>query len=369
MDSELIYERLKALGKRNDQEQYRDISRAFQEVIRYNRAALEELEKQLEEEIRDISDRYYLYGTVVPAGDVAIINDFLFPMCEEPAGKGVRTVFCETGTADMEELFSGEQKLVIETRDGSVEAAAVFRPCARYGRQVEKLRRIFYDNGLYWRTPYLPYIKRFADVECGVFSEAEDIKSVDLLGRPGILKMNCLPVWNVERMKKKCLVFPIPAIDEQYYRHNLELTFPQDGYAVDMDASIREVYFQNDELVLITEDKKQRDFDLYRIAVKRKVNAPHYPLTTNARRMRHVDRQAENAVRRLYTLAEIGRIAGSYEPEGGFTLSGVEEEGKRLKLTFRVTKEDFLTRDRLEFLVSEIGQYFPQFETVGEIQA
>ena len=83
MDESFIYERLKALSGGLEREGYRDISKAFEEVVRYNRQALRELETKLNEELRDISERFYLYGAVAAAGDTPIVNDFLFPMLPE----------------------------------------------------------------------------------------------------------------------------------------------------------------------------------------------------------------------------------------------------------------------------------------------
>ena len=82
MDERLIYERLKALSGGLERAGYRDISKAFEEVVRYNKQVLEELETRLDEELRDKSERFYLYGAVAAAGDAPIVNDFLFPMEE-----------------------------------------------------------------------------------------------------------------------------------------------------------------------------------------------------------------------------------------------------------------------------------------------
>ena len=79
MDENFIYERLKALSGGLERSLYRDISKAFEEVVRYNENALDELKQSLHKELRDVSERFYLYGAVAAAGDVPIVNDFLFP--------------------------------------------------------------------------------------------------------------------------------------------------------------------------------------------------------------------------------------------------------------------------------------------------
>ena len=83
MNESFIYERLKALSGGLERSVYRDISKAFEEVVRYNEKALDELKQSLHKELRDVSERFYLYGAVAAVGDVPIVNDFLFSMDEE----------------------------------------------------------------------------------------------------------------------------------------------------------------------------------------------------------------------------------------------------------------------------------------------
>lgn len=136
---------------------------------------------------------------------------------------------------------------------------------------------------------------------------------------------------------------------------------------------------------VITEERGQKEFDLYRIAVRRDVKVPHYPLTSNMRRMRHIDRQADNAAGRLCTRAEIGRIASVYEASEGLKLVEIREDGQgsaegeggryrfappgreRLCLAFRAEERGFLTEDQVSFLAEEVQGAFPQFAVTGEI--
>lgn len=98
-----------------------------------------------------------------------------------------------------------------------------------------------------------------------------------------------------------------------------------------------------------------------------------------------MDRQADNAVSRIMTRAEIGRIVTSYEAVKGLEFMGTEEGGQgsigglksryqyvprgreNLLLKFRVRKADFLVEDQVSFLVSEVQSYFPQFTVTGEL--
>lgn len=180
--------------------------------------------------------------------------------------------------------------------------------------------------------------------------------------------------------------FPVPAIDEWNYRHTLRLPFVQDGYVVRMEQAIRHVYMSQAGLEIISEEKVQREFSLYRIAVRRDINIPHYPLTSNFRRMRHIDRQADNALFRPRTRAEIARIVTSYEAGESLELLQIEEGGcgpiggdaglyhyspmgrEKFLLLFRARRDGFLLEDQVYFLVQEVQNYYPQFMITGRLE-
>lgn len=387
MDESFIYERLKALSSGVERSEYRDISKAFQEIIRYNRSALQNLEENLRRELRDVSERFYLYGAVAPAGDASIINDFLFPMLpeEEPAEGRLATIFCQCSRAGMEELFENSQELAVETEEGTFEITASIRPCRRFQRKIEELQNVYYDNGVYWRTPYLPYVDRFGDVFSETFQPETPIRSIRFREKDIPVRLDLIPLWNVEPISLKCTIFPVPAIDQWNYRHTLRLPFVQDGYVVRMEQAVRHVYMSQAGLEIISKEKVQRDFSLYRIAVRRDINIPHYPLTSNFRQMRHIDRQADNALFRPRTRAEIARIVTSYEAGKNLELLEIEE-GKRgpiggagdlyhfspagreqFLLKFRAAQDGFLLEDQVRFLVQEVQNDYPQFVITGQL--
>ena len=231
----------------------------------------------------------------------------------------------------------------------------------------------------------MPYVDRFGDVFCENFNPDWTIRSVRFKSVDIHVGVGLIPLWNVEPISLKCTVFPIPAMDEQNFRHTLKLPFWQDGYVIKMEQAVKNVFMSEDGLEIISEEKVQREFELYRIAVYRDVKVPHYPITSNCRRMRHMDRQADNAVSRIMTRAEIGRIVTSYEAVKGLEFMGTEEGSQgsigglksryqyvprgreNLLLKFRVRKADFLAEDQVSFLVSEVQSYFPQFTVTGEL--
>ena len=130
MNESFIYERLKALSGGLERSVYRDISKAFEEVVRYNEKALDELKQSLHKELRDVSERFYLYGAVAAVGDVPIVNDFLFSMDEEQVEGSIVTIFCQCSRSKMKEIFGNSQELIMETDEGEVPITAQIRPCS-----------------------------------------------------------------------------------------------------------------------------------------------------------------------------------------------------------------------------------------------
>lgn len=386
MDERLIYERLKALSGGVEREQYRDISKAFMEVVSYNKKALEELKSQINLQLSDSLERYYLYGAVTKAGDAPIVNDFLFPMAELKGNGSIATVFCQCPPEEMESIFSEPQSLLIKTPEGEREISARLLPCQRYLDRISRLKQIYYENGICWRTPFLPYVYRFGDVFSDSVSPEEEILSLRFKDRDVLIRHDLIPLWNVEPIKLKCTVFPVPAIDEQNFKHTLRLPFAQDGYVVSLEEDIKNISFSQGNMVVIAEEKKQKEFHLYRIAVKRNINVPHYPLTTNYRPMRHIDRQADHSFEVLKTRGEIARIVSSYEVSADLELAAIEEGGtgtvkateeryefrprdrESILLQFVVKKNSFLIRDTAAFLVTEVQNTFPYLTVTGELQ-
>lgn len=385
MDDNFIYERLKALSGGIDREQYRDISKAFAEVVKYNRQALEALQQQISQELRDVSERFYLYGAVTKISDAPIVNDFLFPMSQEEVQESISTVFCECSLLDMEEIFSSDQVMLIETAEETLELSVKICPCQRYLDKIDHLQKIFFDNGIYWRTPYLPYVSKFGDIYCTNFDKEKKIRSIRFKDKNIPVRHDLIPLWNVEPIHLKCTVFPIPAVDEQNYKHILRLPFAQDGYTVVLEHCIKNMYFNHEELVLITDEKVQRDFEVYRIAVRRDIPVPHYVLTTNYRPMRHIDRQADHSMTACKSRADIGRIISSYIAADKIQLDRIEvgkigeimgaadpyayvtKGREKLMLMFWANHQTFLTLDLISFLVSEVQSYFPQFLVSGSL--
>lgn len=390
MDESFIYERLKALSGGIEQSQYRDISKAFEEVVKYNRHSLDQLRQQLSKELRDVSERFYLYGAVASTGDAPMVNDFLFPMSNDKEAGSIATIFCKCSLSRMEEIFAAPCQLAVETEEGErAEITARIMPCKRYIKKIEELKAVFYENGIYWRTPYLPYVGKFGDVFCldgGEGLQGKKLRSVRLKDSGIFISTDMVPLWNVEPIRLKCTVFPIPAIDEQNYRHTIRMPFSQDGYVVRMDQAIKNIYVSEDGLELITEEKVQRDFHVLRIAVKRDINVPHYPVTTNYRRMRHIDRQADHARIPVRTRAEISRMITGYEASCGLELTEIVEGGtgrirgyggqyafvpagrEALLLKFSVKEVDFMTEDQISFLLREVQEHFPQLSITGEYE-
>ena len=154
MDESFIYERLKALSGGLERSVYRDISKAFEEVVRYNEKALNELKQSLHRELRDVSERFYLYGAVAAAGDVPIVNDFLFSMDDGQVEGSIATIFCQCSRSRMEEIFENSQELIVETDEGQMEITA--GPAGGIRKRSMSCRMFFMRTGFSGGRPIFP---------------------------------------------------------------------------------------------------------------------------------------------------------------------------------------------------------------------
>lgn len=394
MNEKLIYEHLKQMGQGQDMETLRNFSSALSKVVDYNRQKLEELSEKIDGEIKDTASRYYIYGTVADKRDAPFVNHFLFPM--EEAEDSI-TVFLPWNQEELRSFCREKKQLVIEENGEIREEALWFRPAEEFLHMAEELAEEFYHNSVYYSNFNLPYLFRFFKL----FREGEDeplsgdISAIWLKGQSEPLLIDKAPYWNVKKQLMPCAVFPVPAKDESYYEHLLEMPDRNDGYIVAGSQDTAQVFYRDKYIVVRTRLEEAKTWEVFQIIspAEKERTISFLPFTTNQRRMTHTDRQAGQAVRMPRTKKEIFRILSSYvlgdniEAEeiriveefpkgsvrsGEIRKSSMELFEKRIvkpciQIKFQVKKPDFTTREQIAFLMGELETYFPEYEFAGDI--
>lgn len=394
MNEKLIYERLRQMGQGQDLEVLRNFSQALWNVVKYNEEQLSELSEKINREVKDPAERMYVYGSVADQKEAMLVNHVLFPM-EDGEEEALR-VFLPWERERITALCSEKKRVILETEEETKEETVWFQPVKRYFLMEEELEREFYQNACFYSNWNLPYLYKF--LEMVREGEEEPLKGpanrIWIEGEKEPVKTGMVPYWNIKKIELACTIFPVPAKDESYYEHILEMPDPEDGYLVSGESEIYEVLRRERYLVVRTKVEEARKWTVYQIITpkNKEISIPHLPLTTNQRRTEHTDRQAEHAARLPRTRKEIFRILRSYQisegitakdlavldeiPDGCITESVLKshtletfeykEKKKWILIQFDTEKPDYITTEQIGFLLRELKSFFPEYEFAGK---
>lgn len=355
-------------------------------------------------------------NTVLPREKADGYYDFLFPVVKEDlikspvtlAGEAsmiVDTVFFEADYLLCREIILNKQKFQGKIYINSKEYPAIFQlqQCERYNKIVEELYAHFISNGLPWITLNFGYIQKFFDIilveiESNELAEEAIIEEcfVDFGRYNSFVKRDFIPVWNVEKLVVKSKTFPVPAEDKKKYVHTFELDElgKEHSFLADFtDGSISSIERSEEHLFVNSDIKNEFNVNLVKItSVEEGEMLPsHYPLLSNYQREDFADRLVAYYGTIIKTKAEIQRIIGSFELDdyviyedisfsreivvgetynvNSFMKDEIRDNNLTQTLVLRFTKathkNDFILRDIISFVTTQIQQIYPEFLCVG----
>ena len=131
-------------------------------------------------------------------------------------------------------------------------------------------------------------------------------------------------VWNVQEEIYKPSVETAAADNEGVYIHKIFLQDKVSGYlAAPEGEDFFWTVFSEDNILVHTRKRAHEKMKLLKVAhmdINKDLTGLLYPLQSNYRNMRHVDRQALNNPRCIWTEGETRRILSSYEVFNEFEL-------------------------------------------------
>jgi len=222
--------------------------------------------------------------------------------------------------------------------------------------------------------------------------------SVDLAEYEKYKVMNAVPLWNIKRVMAQDKAFPMPAIDRVNFDHVIALDEfgAQNGYIVATEDTdyIYSKRLEHD-LVIISPYDNQHQWELLQIENVSNDTRGAYPfdLMSNRRDLGFIGRYSSLKSVVVRTKGELARILSTYEISGALLFQDVEilteykkepetadcnsfiDDNIRLSLIKKfmlvkfkpVHREDYLLRDKMSFLVSELQILFPEYRCVGEL--
>ncbi|BCJ93037.1 hypothetical protein acsn021_06060 [Anaerocolumna cellulosilytica] len=421
---DMIIEKLSKIQNLEERKLLKDIlNGVFVGVVGYNEEMFQKLTKEIFEEIRFDENRYTIYTSLAERNEVDPIHEFLYPMLPEDMQeteyvvKEIQEVledrqeyrlmklFFQCDYLVFKEILAGTERYTgkIRTDKDEYTISISLKQNLEYKACIEELYGNFTRNGVVWTTINSPYVHKFADVMLtGLdkpIKKGEQIKEVTIsLGKyDGYKRENMVPLWNIEKLVLPSLTFPVPAMDQINFQHEISLSKSgeEHGYLVILDEEFKGYVKRNkDSMTVCAPVPDITDWKILKVTAYKQANLSYagYEIMSNKTENSFLNRYARQQTRVIRTKAELYRIISSFEiaknvefidfkirnsgdKQGetyqmdSFLTDGIREENykKTLLLEFTAREENYLTRDILSFLVSEIQQYFPEYVCKGKL--
>ncbi|WXR61451.1 hypothetical protein WG909_14270 [Peptostreptococcaceae bacterium AGR-M142] len=393
-------------------------------LYEHDNLMFETLNKRIFDEIEYEDNDFSIYTTVVSKIDYDPLNYFLHPIIDnidfdineiikESVIKNkikLNHVFLELDYLKLKEFL--DKKIVFDgkiiTDKNSYDAQFILEMNKDFINKVKRLYKIFIKNNIKWKTFNETYLKKILDIYLKDFdvqkiSYEEKIidYQINFLDYKEFIKEDIIPIWNVQNNKLSTTGFPMPCEDKINYEHLIEIKGEQDKekYLLNnIESSIKDVRQIKNGMIIIDEQNKPKEWEVLRFVKKKKSKLDRfdYTLVSNQRNNAFIDRLSNYNNANIKTKAEIKRLINSFELSKGVEFVELDilnkydneiqtynmnhfiedeirecESNRVMVLKLKINEEDkkleFLKRDKLSFLVSEIQMYFPEYKCVGEL--
>lgn len=421
-----IYEKLNEIKDLNDRVILKKIiNSVFQSLEEYSKDKLNELEKRVFDEVPYVKEKYNIYSTIVKRDKLDVTDEFMHPMLEEDIEekvydtleilkalennehKNMFKIFLKCDYLIVKEFFENNSNIkgVIETNKKVHEAYFKVVKNKQYTDKVCRIYKSFINSNIAWTTINNPYIHKISDVvlvgcEDKIDADEEIVRiEVDFGEYNKYVEYDMVPVWNVKEMKLNSDNFPVPGKEKISYEHSIsvEKEGTENGYLVDQDNEvINFVTVTQKSVKLNTDVKEVKCWNLWCIvsANKNQNEKYEYDLMTNEVNMSFSNKLAFEKPYTVKTKTELSRVINSFKASKDLIFMDVklqERFSEELKQTYEVNdflideirdenikkililyfkpldKENYLNKDILSFLVSEVQYLYPEYECEGRL--
>ncbi|BCZ45176.1 hypothetical protein psyc5s11_12430 [Clostridium gelidum] len=421
-----IYEKLSGIKDLEDRISLKKIMNSvFASLEQYSEDSFNELEERVFNELPYVKEKYNIYSTIIRRNDIDPTDEFLYPMLledleeksydtieilkaiEKKEHKNMFKVFFKCDYLVFKELISSEIRIkgTIETNKKVHEAEFKVVKNKQYADKVSKLYKSFINSNISWTTINNPYIHKIADVVligCKDKIEADEsvIKiEVDFEKYNQHVEYDMVPLWNVKELRIKCNGFPMPCMEKVDYEHNISIVKEgqKNGYLVDEEnVDINKVTFTKESVIISSDTDGSVLWNLWCVTSyeKRKSQKYEYELMTNEVNINFSNKLSFEKSYTIKTKTELARVINSFKASNYFKFKDVKLEkkhSKRLKQTYDINdfiideirddnikkvlilhfepvdKDNYLNKDILSFLVSEVQLIYPEYECEGRL--
>lgn len=422
---DIIMDRLSKMEDLEQRKLLKDIlTGVFLNLAEHQEDMNQRLEQRIFSEVENNEENYDVFVTICSKDEVDPVQEFLYPIRPEDMEDKtydlkdialklsqeedviLLTVFLKCDYLKVKELLGSRRKYrgQIVTDAGIYAIGVRLEQNKSYLEEIERLYQVFQKNSVPWRTVNNPYANKFFDVilvNCeGSIGEDEEVIEIriDLEEHENYKMMNIIPLWNIEKQALKSTSFPVPVLERINYENILSLRKlgVEHAYLVDEDAGIiKYVKRTPEELTIVSTVEKSGTWDVLKITkpISPMLGILEYRLVSNKKENSFSNKFVKKQALNVRTKSEIVRIINSFEASQDLELEQVEitkpgneigetynmnrfltdnirvdRDKKVMLLTFRALKaNNFITRDIMSFLVSELQMYFPDYRCEGRL--
>lgn len=421
-----IYEKLDQIKDLDERVLLKKIMNSvFQSLEQHSEDTFNKLEERVFNELEYVKEKYDIYSIIIKRNKIDLTDDFLYPILdedmeekiydiaeileslEEKKYKKMFKIFLKCDYLIFKEFINSNLKIkgTIKTNKKNHEAYFQVVKNKEYTDKVSKLYKSFINSNITWTTINNPYIHKIADVVLvGCQDKIEDDESivkieVDFGEYSKYVEYDMIPFWNIKELNLKCNGFPMPCIDKVNYEHHISIIKEgqANGYLVDSEnIDIDYVTFKKESIVIAAAAKETISWNLLSIIAydKRKIQKYEYEFMTNKVNINFANKLAFEKPYTIKTKTELARVINSFEVSkslrfkdikltenhlensketydvNDFIIDEMREENikKNLILYFTpVDKDNYLNKDILSFIVSEIQFLYPEYECEGRL--
>ncbi len=421
---EMIRKEIQSIASLEERVAFKELMEGvFLSLYETNLRMYEGLERRVKDELDYDQNRYHIKTGVIEREYFDASHHLLFPMeerdlaesrfdmkeiTESVAEKGafplMKVMFC-CDFLEMRRLLKTQPVFegAIETQEPAREWKVEIRlqENREYLKKVGDLYLLFVRNGIPWQTVNAPYLHKMADmVVTGLPAEItgrEMIKQVTVqFGEYSrILHKDIVPVWNIRRLELESVGFPTPCGDHQNFEHDISLRRHgiEHAYLVEDDKDIQGISKSGEMLRIICGAGEAKKWSVYQIrsSGEQRIDRYTFPVMGNGRKESFGEKYQRKWNQQIRTRTELLHFIRGYglEEYVGYQDCGIEDSfpgqretysmnpfmqdeirdrtaQKKLILYFRPGKKmEWLQRDILSFLVSEVQRIYPEYDCGG----
>lgn len=277
---------------------------------------------------------------------------------------------------------------------------------------IENLYKLFSANAISWKTVNFPYLWRFVDVyivSCEPMDGGEDDSFLEMASDENITGMSVdfeeykdfaqysmIPLWNLAHYDYTLKSVPIPVGDIVNYEHIIDINDIDNPGGILIDFQNMEIpnIRRSMDKIYVTLNNKKANWSIYNLVPNYNNKFDEYEKETfsNEKKINFTQSYVNTKSQNVKTKAELIRLINSFgldkyivfvdvsivdydvENSGIYLNYFIEDEirdmsSKKNMLIFfqAVDLEHNYNKDIMNFVVSELQEYFPEYICVGEI--